>query len=158
MRGGPCSRVVENELRSCPRSMLRLYEAPCGRQAGLETTGRDDLTAMGREKLAFLSPAAGVTWALLGWERRSGRQSSANGLSEMMDKPASFVCRQPAEPVRVEQEARPVEADEAAEIQGETSESGDDMSVTTATLKRARDETEEMDKTFSLFTNPVHSF
>ncbi|KAH7962423.1 hypothetical protein HPB52_016008 [Rhipicephalus sanguineus] len=55
--------------------------------------------------------------------------------------------RAPAEPVRVEQEARPVEADEAAEIQGETSGSGDDMSVTTATLKRARDETEEMDKT-----------
>ncbi|KAL1429121.1 hypothetical protein MTO96_016852 [Rhipicephalus appendiculatus] len=54
MRGVPCSRVVGNERRSCPHSMLRLYEAPCGRQAGLETTGRDDLTAMGREKLAFL--------------------------------------------------------------------------------------------------------
>ncbi|KAH7948152.1 hypothetical protein HPB52_018793 [Rhipicephalus sanguineus] len=54
-----------------------------------------------------------------------------------------------AEPVPVEQEAVPVEADEAAEFQVETSGSGDDMSVTTATLKRARDETEEMDKTSS---------
>ncbi|KAH7981646.1 hypothetical protein HPB52_000421 [Rhipicephalus sanguineus] len=60
---------------------------------------------------------------------------------------APVITPSAAEPVRVEQEARPVEADEAAEIQGETSGSGDDMSVTTATLKRARDETEEMDKT-----------
>ncbi|KAH7984379.1 hypothetical protein HPB52_020121 [Rhipicephalus sanguineus] len=54
-----------------------------------------------------------------------------------------------AEPERVEQEAVQVEADEAAEFQGETSGSGDDMSVTTATLKRARDETGETDKTSS---------
>ncbi|KAH6920423.1 hypothetical protein HPB50_028590 [Hyalomma asiaticum] len=51
--------------------------------------------------------------------------------------------------VEATQEVMPVEVDEAAATQGETSGSGDEMSVTSATLKISHDKTREVEKTSS---------
>ncbi|KAH6945704.1 hypothetical protein HPB50_009683 [Hyalomma asiaticum] len=52
-----------------------------------------------------------------------------------------------AEPEQAAKEVVPVEVDEAAATQGETSGSGDEMSATSATLKRSHDKTRELEKT-----------
>ncbi|KAH6919875.1 hypothetical protein HPB50_029137 [Hyalomma asiaticum] len=54
-----------------------------------------------------------------------------------------------AEPEQAAKEVVPAEADEAAATQGETSGSGDEMSVTSATLKRSHEKTTEVEKTSS---------
>ncbi|KAH6943793.1 hypothetical protein HPB50_027358 [Hyalomma asiaticum] len=54
-----------------------------------------------------------------------------------------------AEPEQAAKRVVPVEADEAAATQGETSGCGDEMSVTSATLKCSHEKTTEVEKTSS---------
>ncbi|KAH6947115.1 hypothetical protein HPB50_017125 [Hyalomma asiaticum] len=99
---------------------------------------------------ALKEPAA--QWSLR-QPRGRCRQRPIRGGEEPQHLMAPVITKSVAEPEQAAKEVMPVEVDEAAATQvevdeaaatqGETSGSGDEMSVTSATLKRSHDKTRE---------------